>query len=56
LQTNLQKITKEEIQLLREKGYIKNNYGVNITCKNKKSKRKKYYVIDNIARKLKYLQ
>ena len=52
----MQKITKEELQLLREKGYIKNNYGINITCKNKKSKRKKYYVIDSIAKKLNYLK
>ena len=56
MQTNLQKITKEELQLLREKGYIKNNYGINITCKNKKSKRKKYYIIDSIAKKLNYLK
>jgi hypothetical protein len=56
LQTNLQKITKEEVALLRKNGYFKNEYGLSKTGKHKKSKRKKYYAIESIVKKLNYLQ
>ena len=50
---------KQEKEFLVSKGYLKPRNGkypgLAITCKQKKSKRKKYYVLDSLAEKLKKL-
>lgn len=50
------KITKEQVEFLIEKGYLKNKQGkypdLHITCKQKRNGRKGYFVPDYLAKNL----